>query len=311
MDLSKLQRRTSSGRYIPEVDGIRFIAIMLVLFFHAVMVRSDGNYWHIAKPFGAGFGAAQWWDFGRYGVHLFFVLSGFILGLPFVVGQVNLKRYFKRRLTRLEPPYMVALMVWFLVSGVALKHFLLSAVYAHNLTGWNPINEPLWSLEVEIQFYIVLPLLACVFLIRRKALRRVLLVLAIGASVPGFLYLGTLALPRFLCFFLVGLLLADLYADHPIRIPLLRNRIVTTIGGMAYSIYLMHWPVMVLLGRHLRPVAAEIPALMLVAIVIGFGFYLLVERPCMDPDWPTRLRARVRGQAADRTVALSAAASNR
>ena len=53
----------------------------------------------------------------KRGVELFFAISGFILGIPFAshylrgVPRVNLRRYFIRRLTRLEPPYIINLMV--------------------------------------------------------------------------------------------------------------------------------------------------------------------------------------------------------
>ena len=99
------------------LDGLRGAAVVLVLLFHASLsifaaVRGAPN----VQPFGgADLQVKGWhlWDYvlnqGRYGVHLFFILSGFILGLPFVSGSPSLRAFYKRRLTRLEPPYLIAL----------------------------------------------------------------------------------------------------------------------------------------------------------------------------------------------------------
>ena len=60
---------------------------------------------------------------GFRGVELFFVISGFILGLPFAAhylkgaAPVSLRKYYLRRLTRLEPPYIVALLVLFILAA--------------------------------------------------------------------------------------------------------------------------------------------------------------------------------------------------
>ena len=83
---------------------------------------------------------------GNVGVPLFFAISGFILALPFIEqfhGEtrkpVSLTRYLLRRVTRLEPPYLINLavsVVILLVKGQALltilPHLAASVVYMHN-----------------------------------------------------------------------------------------------------------------------------------------------------------------------------------
>jgi peptidoglycan/LPS O-acetylase OafA/YrhL len=150
------------------------------------------------------------------GVDLFFVVSGFLLVLPFaghyLHGEkpVSLRAYFTRRLTRLEPPYLVHLLVLVVVCAVlgkhvpslaryvgetpiqngfgwfaeALRHIAASSVYCHYiLFRTYPVpNGVLWSLEVEVQFYILVPLLAGVFAVRNRALRRTIIGTAMVAS---------------------------------------------------------------------------------------------------------------------------------
>ena len=66
-------RETSSGRFLPEIDGLLFIAISLVVLYHAAFHDCD------RAP--AAFVAVS--ADGYFGVYLFFAISGFILGLPF------------------------------------------------------------------------------------------------------------------------------------------------------------------------------------------------------------------------------------
>src|SRR2546422_10744629 len=60
---------------------------------------------------------------GRYGVQFFFVISGFILGLPFATKylkngeDISLRKYFLIRLTRLEAPYLLNLLVFFVAKA--------------------------------------------------------------------------------------------------------------------------------------------------------------------------------------------------
>src|SRR5712692_5459743 len=98
----QLRRITSSGRFVPEIDGLRFVAITSVVLYHlhgfvvsdAVVPRTQDSFRAIVEH-------------GYRGVNLFYVISGFILGLPFAAHHlkgkpaVSLQSYFLRRVTRL------------------------------------------------------------------------------------------------------------------------------------------------------------------------------------------------------------------
>jgi peptidoglycan/LPS O-acetylase OafA/YrhL len=227
--LSRLYRVTSGGKFIPEIDGLRFVAVLSVVLFHSHMYLFANSGGALASPVWAGL---SWVMLrGWFGVQLFFAISGFILALPFAqqhlggAEPVSLKKYFLRRLTRLEPPYLINLTVMLAIAlafnGGSLRElawpYLASSTYVHNLayqTG-SLINGVAWSLEIEVQFYILAPLLACVFLIRRPGLRRGVLVAVVAAmSVRNWLWpsamLG-LTLVGQLKYFMVGFLLADVY----------------------------------------------------------------------------------------------------
>jgi peptidoglycan/LPS O-acetylase OafA/YrhL len=131
-------RRITHNNFIPQIDGLRFVAIASVVLFHiysALETRSPIPIPRLPENLDA-----------KRGVELFFAISGFILGVPFASARflntpaVNLKQYFLRRLTRLEPPYIISLFVWALADWVTahrtfsylLPHLLSSCVYMQN-----------------------------------------------------------------------------------------------------------------------------------------------------------------------------------
>jgi len=87
-----------------------------------------------------------------------------------------------------------------------------------------------------------------------------------------------------------------------------RNRWIAVIGGMCYTIYLWHAPVLTFVGRTLDRVTFFVPpsyALMFllqgivkvaVVAVVCIPLFGRVERPCMDPKWPRKLADRLRPQ---------------
>ena len=377
-------RRTTSGRFIAEIDGLRFPAIAIVALGHlSAFFTVRGNYAPSHAPLDRLATALP--NYAPLGVVLFFIISGFVLALPFAQhyrgdgARVSLRSYFLRRLTRLEPPYLLtlaALMGLEIVAGMhhiagrtetpgeVLRHGAASAAYLHNLifATMSTINPPAWSLEVEVQFYILVPMLALVFRVHSAAARRSLIVIGALAAIAVQLTAGpthpriALSIVGHLQFFLVGFVLADLYLFAEMRdltgtyrwdlvsiagwvaifalwhggpwatvalpfvalttfVAVFRGRMtnrlfcngwITTLGGMCYSIYLIHLELIAALARLIRHVVRPTGTLwvdflvegvpvLLVTLVVCIAFYYLVERPCMDRQWPRRLFAFLRG----------------
>ena len=180
--------RAAVGRHVPALDGLRGLAILLVLVHNA------------AGPEGPSPGAAMKvfdvaTNIGWVGVQLFFVLSGFLITgiLLDTKGRARAWRsFFMRRVLRIFPLYYAALVVAFVVAplvrgtpAVAAPYvgFYLaylqnwsSAVVVHGKSG---ALGHFWSLAVEEQFYVVWPLV--VFLLPRRALAVVAALLVVAA----------------------------------------------------------------------------------------------------------------------------------
>ena len=108
---------------------------------------------------------------GHAGVDLFFVLSAFLLSLPFLAEirggpVVSRRNYFLRRGLRLVPLYYTLLLLGILINVRHLRDLLPLWPYAFFLPIAHPALEPVstvwWSLNTEWQFYVILPLLALV-----------------------------------------------------------------------------------------------------------------------------------------------------
>jgi peptidoglycan/LPS O-acetylase OafA/YrhL len=234
--LRALSRVTSGGQVIPVIDGLRFLAISSVVMVHLLSYVIDKSpVTFTLQRMQSLLGAAL--DRGWVGVQLFFLISGFVICLPFAMHHlegakpVSLKSYYLRRLTRLEPPYFVCITLLFLllilVKGesfaAVLPHYLSTVTYSHNIVyGYrSTIAAVTWSLEIEIQFYLMAPLVAHLFVISNKAIRRGLLI----ALIVGACALQPLLQPtpdtvlKFIQFFLTGFLLADIYIADWRRAP--------------------------------------------------------------------------------------------
>lgn len=249
---SRLSRVMSKGRdFVPQIDGLRFIAIIGVLAYHIRAIIA----WHLGvslehDPQGADGILNRTFAAGCTGVELFFAISGFILALPFArqfaaSGEpIRLKAYYLRRLTRLEPPYVIQLLFVLVITWLflrhqprqvelyqqpdwlvyTLKHLGVSLFYGSGLVyGAYPFpNIVLWSLEYEVQFYLLAPVLARVFLLPTPAARRLaiigfmLLPMALGPVMGLFPWLGWTLLGK-LQFFMAGFLLCELYLEGRVQ----------------------------------------------------------------------------------------------
>lgn len=157
----------ASTVYLPALEGLRGVAALLVLAYHADCdARSPFAYklgqWP-ALPLAFVLG-------GHTGVSLFFVLSAFLLSMPFLdeaAGHRAVSRgaFYRRRALRILPLYWTVMVVGSLVSAATPIETLRGAKYLVFLNGFTPtamfapFTDVTWSLATEVQFYLLLPLL--------------------------------------------------------------------------------------------------------------------------------------------------------
>ncbi|PQJ11732.1 hypothetical protein CJD36_008020 [Flavipsychrobacter stenotrophus] len=372
---NKFRRITSNGVYMAEIDGMRFLSLTLVTLFHI-----HGYFMEKTKIVFADNPDNYYW-FNRFmagadrSVPLFFAISGFILCLPFanhyIKGgrKIELKNYFVRRVTRLEPPYFIVMTIIFLAQiamhvytfKALFPSLLASLIYSHNLIfhATPLVTVVAWTLEVEIQYYIIAP-----FMFRILKLSAVTRRLLISGAIIGFILLQNIYPPTFLSIygniqhFLIGMLIADFYVcgiakdffaqkwmaltgiavflfmflmpmghmagfeniQYKILLPfliglfyyiILNNAIVKSvfsfkfvpiIGGMCYTIYLLHYTIISMLGRFTAKIKFtdyffpnllfQFTVLMFAILAISSVFYLYIERPFMDKKWVTKLMGK-------------------
>ena len=164
--------------YAPELDGLRTVAVAAVAWSHWL------PQWQFGVPFGAG-------------VHLFFVLSGFLItrillaqrAAPSRVAAVG--RFFARRALRLFPAFYVVLAcAWLADVPLARETWAWHAAYLSNVfiaggASWQGHFSHFWSLAVEEQFYLVWPWI--VLWAPGRALTAVLVLTALAGPVAHLL----------------------------------------------------------------------------------------------------------------------------
>lgn len=358
------KRKTTSTAFIPEIDGLRFLAIFLVVITHIQSFYLLRNPKEVNLTGLAG-RLHYLLNNGNIGVFLFFTISGFILMMPFArrhllnTEKPSLKKYYLRRLVRLEPPYLLTMIFIFTMKILVQKqdfsqllpHLGASFLYLHQVIyqEMSRITPIAWSLEIEIQFYLLSPFLAFIFR-APKLLRRIILLIAIlilpviqhSFSISIYNFFGTMQ------YFLVGFMLLDLYLCRDIMTirkniikpmgvifllllillkpslfaitfiyPFLififyylvlntefwnrvfQNKFLTCIGGMCYSIYLLHFSLISFIGMksfslkssgiYLVDISVQSVIQLPIILLICSIFFLLVEKPCMNLYWPLKI----------------------
>ncbi len=178
--------------YRPEIDGLRAIAVLAVVAYH------------FGVPYIGG---------GLVGVDIFFVISGFLIGGILMreraqSGRIRLGQFYLRRIRRLAPAYFAMsaaslLAAWFILLPFEMREFgkelIAATTYLANMhffreTGYfdigieNKVLLHTWSLAVEEQFYLFLPL-AILFLGRGERLLKAVLAALFLASLAGAVWL--------------------------------------------------------------------------------------------------------------------------
>jgi len=182
-------------KYRPDIDGLRAIAVLAVLFFHTGVPGFSG---------------------GFVGVDIFFVISGFLITSIILKDikeeQFSIARFYERRIRRIFPA-LFPVIAFTLAVGAYLfdanafkdlgQSITATTLFSSNILFWREsgyfaaasFTKPLlhtWSLAVEEQFYIFFPL-ALVFIHRFLKSRYILwigiaIILSLGASIWGVYY---------------------------------------------------------------------------------------------------------------------------
>jgi peptidoglycan/LPS O-acetylase OafA/YrhL len=257
------------GGFIPGIEGMRALAVLMVLLFHLDVPFLDGGY---------------------LGVDLFFVISGFIITRNILADQerdrFSLREFYVRRFRRLFPALLATVLLTLLVGTIVLPpaelvatavssiyavfslaniHFWLSSGYFEAAAESQPLLHT-WSLSVEEQFYLFWPALLLVLANTRQ--RAVVIVIL-------------LAVPM-----IAGLMLRKEYPDAvfyllPFRLPqlmagaliaVLSMRLVGASGNLA--VLLASAGLIALSSLSVESLSPATAA----ALVTGLGFLLLLGR---------------------------------
>jgi peptidoglycan/LPS O-acetylase OafA/YrhL len=176
------QKHASQKNTIAVLDGVRALAIVFVISYHVITMSPLGSWNWQAQPLAMAIATA-----GGSGVTLFFVLSGFLLFMPYAKALLTDSRwplariFYVRRALRIMPGYYLSLFILIILTqpdyfqpahwanlGLFLSFFMDSSRLTFRL-----LNGPYWTLAVEWQFYMLLPLLmlGVLLLVRRVPLK--------------------------------------------------------------------------------------------------------------------------------------------
>jgi len=205
---------------VPELDGLRGIAIGPVLVYHFFLIPSNpqpGTFFaYLLVP-----GRLAW-----SGVDLFFVLSGFLIG-GILLHERDSPNYFRafytRRFFRIIPMYTVTLVFFY---GLM---FIVRAGYAKNFASMLNDQLPWYSYPVFIQNF---------WMMFRDTLGPSTLGVTWSLAIEELYLTLPLLAGMYLCILLYGIIFSESFIGKFLRMRWLRS-----LGLIAYGLYLMHFPV--------------------------------------------------------------------
>ena len=238
-------------RHVDTCDGIRAAAIMIVAWFH---IWQQSWLYPGLDLFGEHISFDPLVRSGYMWVDIMILISGFCLALPWSRlryeggSRPNVLDFYAKRLIRIHPSYMLAVAVMFavalatgayhstrhlrldLLSHMTYTHtFFYDAYYASNLGG------ALWTLVIELQFYLIFPFIAREFL--KSPTMTIAAMIATALAVRGYiadaysdvsLYFNQL--PAYLDTFALGMLAAEVHVGLSKRRHNALTRIVCSVG---------------------------------------------------------------------------------
>ena len=238
---------TPERTYYPALDGLRGVAILLVIFLH-------------------NFNFTNYFFFGWLGVDLFFVLSGFLITdilLRTLETKNFLRNFYMRRFLRIFPLYFVAVSFCLFViplinKSVHINYYINNQLWIWTFTqNWlyifkspegTPVLLHFWSLAVEEQFYLIWPLI--IMLVKKpKPLLWISFILLLGVMVTRVLLwrfnIEDLAYDSLYTFtridgICVGSMIALLIRVNPFFLKKYNTLIVFILAGINFIFYFLN-----------------------------------------------------------------------
>lgn len=336
--------------YRPDIDGLRAVAVLPVLFFHAGLPGFPG---------------------GFVGVDIFFVISGFVITRRLLedlkTGTFSVAGFYERRVRRIFPAMLFVFALTLLAAAFLLlpsemidfsDSVIASAVFGSNFYFWKSAGyfdpssslRPLlhtWSLAVEEQFYIFMPIAmylghrflkarwwlllwpataasfalsvilskvapgACFFLLPTRAWELLLGAILVLTPLPpasarlaqilagaGLVSIGysifsfneTIQFPGVNALYpCIGAALIIYAGSATLVNSALSIRPMVWVGLISYSLYMVHWPVIVMARYYLMrdPAGIEIATVIALSFAIALFSYNYIERPFRKPKTKT------------------------
>lgn len=273
---------------IPFLDGVRGLAALYVVLYHAYLFTGPTNaFLHI--PY-----VGRIVGYGYLGVPVFIVLSGYLLMIPvarregYLIGGSAIA-FLKKRSRRILPPYYAALALslllivavpimrvpngtqWDTKVPVTIPDVLSHVFMLHDLSpAWiEKIDGPLWSVAVEWQIYFFMPLVLLPLWRRIGGYATTALALGVVTALAA-LGLGSFAHPWFVALFAIGMLAGELTVSK--RLPSWPLAILTALFAITIVITYR-----VTTDGVLAAFAPEVAVGLLVATVLTWGGTIFVQ----------------------------------
>lgn len=152
------EKMKNSNHRIEALDGLRFIAFLMVMFYHYLFIAPLQKFIPIDYTVEA-------FSFGEYGVDLFFLISGFVITLS--SENRSVKQFLIARFNRIVPLFIICAVIIFLFSislpMINIKERAVSLLYSLSffpgLFGKEYFSAVYWTITIEVTFYLLVALL--------------------------------------------------------------------------------------------------------------------------------------------------------
>lgn len=244
------------GKQIEILHAGRGVACLAVVAVHA------NSYAPVSEVF----------SLGRYGVHFFFLLSGYVIFTAATQVPFHIQKFATARMRRVYLPYLpvgLAAAIGYVLLGRPVD-WLASLTLLPGETALIPA----WTLQREIVFYAFATL---VFAARAPLVGCLIWAAAIGARAASTAPLSPIeavVLDPLNLLFIVGMFLAKLKVAPEWRMP----QTLMFLGEASYSIYLIHLPLMGIMWR----AGAGFEMLVLGGVIAGVLYHMAIEKPLLS-----------------------------